>query len=55
MIKEELQNTVMKLYNFNMERIKDLNYADLMSYIESKDKQLHNEFKLRFRKEGWII
>jgi len=54
-IKQELQLTVMNLYNFNMERIKDFKLCDLMSYVESKDKECHHKFKLRFRKEGWII
>ena len=54
-IKTELQLTVIKLYNFNMEQINDFKLCDLMSYIESKDKESHHKFKLRFRKEGWII
>jgi hypothetical protein len=54
-IKQELQLTVINLYNFNMERIKDFKLCDLMSYVESKDKECHHKFKLRFRKEGWII
>ena len=54
-IKQELQLTVMKLYNLNMERIKDLKLCDLMSYVDSKDKECYHKFKLRFRKEGWII
>lgn len=54
-IKQELQQTVMKLYNLKTDRIKDLNLADLMSYVECKDEETHHKFKLRFRKEGWII
>ncbi len=54
-IKTELQITVMNLYHFNSEQIKDFKLCDLMSYTESKDKETHKKFKLRFRKEGWII
>ena len=54
-MKEQLQEAVMKLHNFTLEQISSLQIPQLMTYVEYKDMNLYNEFKMKFRKDGWII
>lgn len=54
-IKMELQTAVIKLYNLNENQVEEFNLSKLMSLIEGKDMTIYNQFKLKFRANGYII
>ena len=54
-MKKELQATIMKIYDYSMEQISSYQIPKLMNLLEYKDMDLYNEFKIKFRKNGYII